>query len=299
MRPDRPTPDRLDYTRLVKAALVGALIGLVFEVAVSLLTGTGAFSLNRLPSAVAFLLVGFAGGWLFEVFKAQTEVTDEAVRLLTEVHRDVDRLTRRLTFADRALGMLMEAPRHHAALTELITASMTDKFRSIPDVGTAAYLRVLELAIDHAARYEGVHTSGFRWYRDTDAGHYLDGLRDKPMSVKTRLLLVDDAELPAMRADLADDEVMGYYWRHTGDVDTFWMTTSDFRTAFPGRDLPRDCALYDRQLYVAYDEPKLVLRFDVLDHANEMARLFDDVRELSSRHAPTLRRVDRPAPTAA
>jgi hypothetical protein len=191
--------------------------------------------------------------------------------------------------------MLMEAPRHHAALIELITASVDDKFRSIPDVGTAAYLRVLELAVDHAARYEGVHTSGFRWYRDTDAGHYLDGLRDKPMSVKTRLLLVDDTELAAMTADLADDEVMGYYWRHTGDVDTFWMTTSDFRTAFPGRDLPRDCAFYDRQLFVAYDEPRLVLRFDVLDPGDEMARLFDDVQELSVRHAPTLRRVERPA----
>ena len=114
------------------------------------------------------------------------------------------------------------------------------------------------------------------------------------MSVKTRLLLVDDADVPAMQADLDDPDVMGCYWLHTGDVDTFWMTTSDFGTAFPGRDLPRDCALYDRQLFVAYDEPRLVLRFDVLDPANEMARLFDDLRELSVRRAPTLRRVERP-----
>lgn len=64
------------------------------------------------------------------------------------------------------------------------------------------------------------------------------------------------------------------------------MSTSDVATAFPGRDLPRDCALYDRQLFVAWDEPTLVLRLDVLDPGNEMARLFDDVRELNSRHAP-------------
>ena len=238
--------------------------------------------------------MGFAGGWIFEVFKAQTEVTDGAVRAVAVLQRDVDRLTRRLGFADQALSMLMEAPRHHEALTELIGASMSEKFRSIPDVGVAAYLRVLGLAVDHAARYEGVHTSGFRWYRDTDAGHYLDGLRDKPMGVKTRLLLVEDADLPAMKADLTDPEVMGYYWRHTGDVDTFWMSTGDFRAAFPSRELPRDCALYDRQLFVAYDEPRLVLRFDVLEQGNEMARLFDDVRELSLRHAPTLRRVEPP-----
>ena len=294
MRADPVGPDRLSYARLVKAALVGALLGLVFDVAVTQLTGGSTFAVARLPSIVAFLVVGFAGGWLFEVFKAQTEVTDGAVRAVAELQHDVDRLTRRLGFADQALGMLMDAPRHHTALTELITASMTEKFRSIPDVGVAAYLRVLELAIDHAARYEGVHTSGFRWYRDTDAGHYLDGLRDKPMGVKTRLLLVDDADLPAMEADLADTDVMTYYWRHTGDVDTCWMSTGDFRTAFPGRDLPRDCAFYDRQLYVAYDEPKLVLRFDVLDPGNEMARLFDDLRELSVRHAPTLHQVVRP-----
>lgn len=294
MPADRPAADRLDYARLLRAALVGALLGLLFEVAVSVLTGTRSFSLSRLPSAVAFLLVGFAGGWLFEVFKAQTEVTDEAVRALSGVRHEVDRLTRRLTFADRALSMLMEAPRHHAALTYLITASMNDKFRSIPDVGTAVYLQVLELAVDHADRYEGVQTNGFRWYRDTDAGHYLDGLREKRMHVKTRLLLVDEADLDAMAADLADDDVMRYYWDHTGDVDTFWMSTRDFRTAFPDRELPRDCALYDRQLMVAYDQPRLVLRFDVLEASNDMATLFDDLRGLSLRHDPALRRVGPP-----
>ena len=41
---------------------------------------------------------------------------------------------------------------------------------------------------------------------------------------------------------------------------------------------------------MAYDEPRLVLRFDVLDTGNEMGRLFDDVRELSVRNAPALRR---------
>lgn len=207
----------------------------------------------------------------------------------------MDRLTRRLTFADQALGMLMQAPRHHEALTELVTASMSDELRSIPEVGTAACLRVLELAVDHAARYEGVHSSGFRWCRDTDAGHHLDGLRDKPMAVEIRLLLVDDAEPGALHDDLADDDVMACYSRHTGDVDTFWRSTGDFRTTFPGRDLPRDCAPYDRQPFVADDEPRLVLRFEVLDEANEMARLLDDVRELSLRHAPTLRRVEPPA----
>jgi hypothetical protein len=32
----------------------------------------------QVPASLAFLLVGFAPGWLFELFKAQTEVTDRS-----------------------------------------------------------------------------------------------------------------------------------------------------------------------------------------------------------------------------
>ena len=55
------------------------------------------------------------------------------------------------------------------------------------------------------------------------------------MSIKTRLVLIDDADLDAMKADLANPEVMDYYWRHTGRVTTFWMTQSEFRKAADGR----------------------------------------------------------------
>ncbi|MGI3784006.1 MAG: hypothetical protein ACRYG2_24850, partial [Janthinobacterium lividum] len=79
MRADPPGPDSLSYSRLVEAALVGALLGLVFDVAVTQLTGGSTLSVARLPSVVTSLVVGFAGGWLFEVFKARTEVTDGAV----------------------------------------------------------------------------------------------------------------------------------------------------------------------------------------------------------------------------
>jgi hypothetical protein len=76
-----------------------------------------------------------------------------------------------------------------------------------------------------------------------------------------------------------------YYWRHTGDVETYWMTVGEFRMTFPGRDVPRDLALYDRQLLVAYDESRLILRFDVVRREADVCRLFDDVMEMISRHA--------------
>jgi hypothetical protein len=259
------------------------------------LTTKGAFSIVQVPSAVAFLLVGFAAGWLFELFKAQTEVTDQSLQFLAETQKSVERLTRRITYQDRALTMLIDAPRHNEALSELIKASINDNFRSIPDVGVAAYLRVLSLAINHAERYEGIQRNPFRWYRDTDAGYYLEALREKPMTTKTRLVLVDDDDLEAMQQDLADPAVMEYYWQHTGSVETYWMSVSDFRFTFPGRDVPRDLALYDRQLLVAYDESKLILRFDVVRRDAGVCRLFDDVTEMISRHTPSLKRVEPPA----
>jgi len=287
--------DHLSYARMFKAALVGALLGLVFDLAVTFLTGpTRGFSVSQIPSSLAFLIVGFAGGWLFELFKAQSEVTDASVRTLADVQDNVARLTRRMTYQDRALTMLLDVPRHNEVLTELIKASMNDNFRNIPDVGVAAYLRVLGLAVSHSERYEGIQRNPFRWYRDTDAGHYLDCLRDKPMSIKTRLVLVDDDDVEALEKDLASPEVMEYYWRHTGNVATYWMSVSDFRNAFPGRDVPRDSALYDRQLLIAYDESRQLLKFDVLEDGNDMGRLFDDLQYINSRHAPALRQVQPP-----
>jgi hypothetical protein len=201
-------------------------------------------------------------------------------------------LTRKITYQDRALTMLIDAPRHNEALTELIKASINDNFRSIPDIGVAAYLRVLSLAINHAERYEGIQRNPFRWYRDTDAGYYLDALREKTMIAKTRLVLIDDDDVEAMQQDLADPAVMEYYWQHTGNVETYWMTVSGFRMTFPGRDVPRDLALYDRQLLIAYDESKLILKFDVVRREADVCQLFDDLMEMISRGTPALKRVE-------
>ncbi len=286
-------PDHLHYRRLVRSAVVGALLGLVFDVVVTLLTGpTDQFSVRQVPSYLGFVVVGFAGGWLFELFRAQAEVTDQSIRMLAETQQGVERLTRRMTYQDQALAMLISSPRHSEALTALIKASLSDNFRNIPYIGVPTYLHLLGLAIDRSDAYEGIQRNPFRWYKETDAGHYLNGLREKEMSIKTRLVLIDDADLDDMKADLANSEVMDYYWRHTGRVTTFWMTQSEFRKAFPRREVPRDLALYDRQLWVAYDETTQTLTFDVVNDDAEVCRLFDDVQEMITRGAPELKRVE-------
>jgi hypothetical protein len=61
---------------------------------------------------------------------------------------------------------------------------------------------------------------------------------------------------------------------------------------FPGRDVPRDLALYDRQLLIAYDESKLILKFDVVRREADVCQLFDDLMEMISRGTPALKRVE-------
>ena len=56
--------------------------------------------------------------------------------------------------------------------------------------------------------------------------------------------------------------------------------------------VPRDLALYDRQLWVAYDEQTQTLAFDVVREDADECRLFDDLREMVHRRSPELKRVD-------
>jgi hypothetical protein len=49
-----------------------------------------------------------------------------------------------ITYQDAALGMLTQSPRLNAALTMLIPASMSDKFRNIPLIGVPKYLDFLK-----------------------------------------------------------------------------------------------------------------------------------------------------------
>ena len=67
---------------------------------------------------------------------------------------------------------------------------------------------------------------------------------------------------------------------------------SEFQVTFPGRDVPRDLVLYDRQLLIAYDESKLILKFDVVRRDADVGRLFDDLVEIISRQTTALKRVE-------
>ena len=286
--------------RLALIAVAGALI---LETIVTFATGfRQAFTFREVPTHLAAILVGALGGWLFELFRELTVATSEAIKDVSSLTSSVTALTAKITYQDQALSMLTRCPRHNVALTALIRASMSDNFRNIPLVGEPTYLNFLERAIEHSDGYEGIQRRPLRWYKDTDAGPYLVDLKRRNMDYKRRLFIVDDDEFEDMQADLANPEIVEYYWQHTGKVDSYWMTATEFRSTFPGMQIPRDLALYDRQvgndpdsspaLLICYDEDNSLLTFDVVGDESDVTRLFGELEDMAKRALPVLKEIE-------
>jgi hypothetical protein len=158
----------------------------------------------------------------------------------------------------------------------------------------AGYLHILEIAIKHSNGFEAVQRQSIRWYRDSGNSGYLEALRDKPMSVKTRLFVLDASSQRDMGEDLTDPSLLDWYWRHTGEVDSFYVTESDFRKNFPQIPIPGDFALYDRELFVMYDEDRQILSFDVVGESSNQVRIFKDLGQLVKSHADSaFKRIPR------
>src|SRR5258706_9232462 len=104
------------------------------------------------------------------------------------------------------------------------------------------------------------------------------------MKYKSRLFVIDDRDVKEMEADIADQELLKFYWHHTGAVNSYWITETDFRRNYPSISMPPDFALYDHTLLINYDENKQILSFDVVDRESSMeAQIFRTFNELTSR----------------
>jgi hypothetical protein len=283
--------------RMAGVALLGAVA--LEGILIFSLGFTQAMTVRQIPSHVAAVLVGALGGWLFDLFKDLHSSTRASLREVELLTAGVDALTRKIRYQEQALDMLLECPRHNEALTSLIKASMSDNFRHIPYVGTIDYLGFLEKAIEHSDGYQGVQRRSLRWYRERGASSYLDGLRERRMRYKTRLLILDSDEVAAMEEDLTDDDLLEFYWQHTGAVDTYWISTAAFRKNLPGFALPPDFALYDSSLLISYDEERQVLTFDTVKGDAPEPKIFEAVRQHVLHHTDVFNKVpprdDRPA----
>ncbi len=215
--------------------------------------------------------------------------------------KDADELTLKLELQKDILSLPLQCPRYGEVLVSLIRQSAA-KFHAIPNVSALAYLDVLKNAITHSDEYQGVQRRPPRWFLEEhrNGETYLETLRDSEITRKTRIFVIDDEDIPAMEEDIASS-VMGRYWELTGaDTETYWIPLTHLRRFVPGMDEPRDCAVYDRCLFIEYDSDTHLLSFDVLADAPSDRRVeIFRVLGLQGRHdhhrGPFIR-LEPPAP---
>jgi hypothetical protein len=147
--------------KLVRLALGAFLGALTLEIVLTFAIGLrDAFTVRQVPAHLSALLVGGVVGWMFELFR-------EMLREAASVQARFEALTVKITYQEKALDMLLACPRHNDALSQLIKASISDNFKSVPFVGVPSYLNFLRRAIVHSDGYEGIQRKPLRWFKDT------------------------------------------------------------------------------------------------------------------------------------
>jgi hypothetical protein len=268
-----------------KLAAVAVLGAVLTDVVVVLSEGfEKAFSVASIPHHVGAIAVGGLLGWMYELLRELSKATTSSVREITS-------LTSKISYQDEALTMLLSCPRHNDVLTMLIAASMRDNFRNVPYVGVGDYLRYLAKAIEHSGEFQGIQRKPLHWFRETSTAGYLEVLRDRKMARKTRIFVIDQDDVAGMEEDLADQEVLDYYWEHGGDVESYWISTDQFKKHCPRLRLPDDFGLYDGALLIAYDADRQVLTFNLVADGSTEKRIFDSQRELEKRGVPAFKRI--------
>lgn len=260
------------FGRLV-AAVIGALL---LELITLALNPT--LSESNAPKFAASFLVGAIVGWMYELL---AEVTKTSSKVLSAA----ESLATQLQYQDKALTMLRACPRHGEALSALIGDSLMENFQNVPYVDERTYLKRLMQAIDHADSYQGVQRQPVRWFKETDANDYFRRLREKKMRAKVRVFIIDAEDCAQMEEDLSSQEMMDYYWSQTGDVDSFWISARDFELQYPNLPVPKDFALYDGQLLIAYDATHQVLIFKLLGRESNELKVFDKLSEQLNQEA--------------
>jgi hypothetical protein len=254
------------------AALTGALITSVIQLL--FLLRTSAPTNWKGSDWVSFGLAAITGaiiGWAYRLATGLQRLTEDAiVRLEAASHS--------LEFQDEPLKMLISTKKHAETLGLLLSDSLKEKYRFISYVDENKYLGYLSAALSATKKYEGVQRQPVRWFRDNSSGvteRYLHDLRDHRMKERVRIFILEDEQEELMKEDLANAELMQFYWEHTGDVETYWITTTQLTKFYPAiRSIPKDFGLYDEELLIEYDSPTLTLFFDILQPDSRRRDLF-------------------------
>jgi hypothetical protein len=238
-----------------------------------------AFTVQRIPGHLLAIFIGAIIGWLLEFSRQLISSARQVLDRAAEAEKRLEMLAAQLEPHATFSQMLRDCPSHADSLHELVDAATRKTLNVIPYVGPTDYLKYLQTAIRESRTYHGVQRNPIGWYRDRDAASYLAALSKRGMRAKVRLILIDDSDVAQMERDLKNREVMEYFWRHNGSVQTYWTTVSDFRHNCPGVRVPDDFALYDSKLLIAYDESKHTLRYRTVSEGADELKICSALRE--------------------
>jgi hypothetical protein len=240
---------------------------------VILLAVDAAFNIKNLegPGLLPYLASAFVGGvvgWIYDLGTRMSEITRESIEKMTE-------LSQILEFQQQPLRLLVNARIHAATIGILLKESIGEQYKAIASVDPNKYLAFLKQALNHSSRFNGVMRNRVAWFRDNaDGESYLQDLARRRMREKVRIFIIDDRDVEAMQEDLADRELMEFYWQKTGPVDTYWISESDLRKNYPDLRMPDDFALFDSELLIRYDTLRHNLFFDIVDEQALERRIF-------------------------
>ena len=260
------------YRRLAIRSLVYALGGGVLLLAVDAF-----LNIRDLqgPGVLAYVAAAFAGclvGWIYDLGTRMTEITNRSIAQMR-------RLSEILDLQHQPLELLVHAKTHAPTVGVLLKASIGEQYRTIASVDPNRYLSFLRQALKSSERFDGIMRRTVSWFRDNDDGaSYLTDLAGRRMQEKVRVFLIDTATVQQMQDELNDEGLMDFYWRHTGAVDTFWITEKDLRDNYPELGMPDDCALFDQELLIRYDDRRQTVFFDIVKDGSIERQLFDRLR---------------------
>jgi hypothetical protein len=256
----------------IRRSLTYSLIGGVVLLAVD-----AAFNVEDLrgPGLLPYLASAFVGcivGWMYDLGTRMSETTAESIRKMSE-------LSHILEFQRPPLRMLVTAKAHAATIGLLLRESIGEQYRTIALVDPNRYLSFLKQALHSSHQFNGIMRNTIVWFRDNAEGPgYMQDLARRGMREKIRVFVIDDDKAKAMEEELADAQLMAFYWQQSGSVASYWIRVSDLLTNYRDLAVPDDCVLFDSELLIRYDAPRQTVFFDIADEHGLERRIFDKLR---------------------
>jgi hypothetical protein len=268
------------------AALLGTVITTGLQLLFLLRPGAELDWRSLALAAITGAVIGWGYRLGTDLRNASRKALTDLGNLVNQASARLQRTTEALDVQQETINMLLSAKIHKEAIWKLVSASLEGDKKSLAYVSRNRYLGYLRTTISASNKSTGVKRAPIRSYKLNDDNvmeTYLHTLRDKPMKKKTRVFIIDSEHEQDMKEDLENPELMNYYWKESGeDVESYWITTPEFRQNFSQSDVPNEFAIYDDELLIAYDEPLRTLVFGIVNEAEDRLKIFEALVEQQS-----------------